>query len=69
MHNINDLTQDLVDETLEFLQDSPLPNLDKLIYMDELYEKCYDEVNSRLADESEARADIEKYEDYDEQDS
>ena len=48
--------QDLVDTVLEFLEDAPI-DLTPLIYHDELYEACYAEVMSKLADEADFRRD------------
>jgi len=55
----------LVEEVLEFLEDSPV-KLTELLYHDTLYERCYQEIIDRLADECEARADEEKLKDYNE---
>lgn len=67
MEDIQSATQELVDEVLEFLEESPLPNLSKLIYHDELYEACNEFIFNNLATQAEQQAEEDKYKDYDDE--
>ena len=66
MPDITRLTNELFYELSEYLGEAPV-DISGYIDEPELYDKCYEEVISRLADEAEARADDAKYKEYDEQ--
>jgi len=65
MPDVTTLTNELFYELSEYLKDAPI-DLSGSIDEPELYDKCYEEVISRLADEAEARTEEAKYKEYDE---
>jgi len=59
--------EDRLQEITDYLDEAPY-NLSTVIFHDALYELSYQSVMDDLADASEARAEEERYGDYDEQD-
>lgn len=63
MYDIEQLTQDLIEQVLESLDDSPV-KIGQAILHDELYDLCYRQVLDDLAAEEENRREEIKYDEY-----